>query len=160
MTSTSNPCLYRHILVGVDLSEESPQVICKAAELARACNAKLSLAHVIEPITFAYGGDMPVDLSEVQEQLQVKAEAELQRLAKGSSHPIQQQHILIGQPANELHFLAKQQNVDLIIVGSHGRKGFALLLGSTSNSVLHGALCDVLAIRVNAPEAEKPASQE
>jgi universal stress protein A len=122
--------------------------------LALACNAQLSLAHVIEPITFAYGGDMPIDLSEVQEQLQLKAEAELQRLSKLAQFPIQQEHVLVGQPATELHYLATQQGADLIIVGSHGRKGLALLLGSTSNSVLHGANCDVLAVRVNLPESE------
>ena len=38
--------------------------------------------------------------------------------------------------------------VDLIVVGSHGRHGFALLLGSTSTGVLRGAQCDVLAVRV------------
>lgn len=143
---------YKHIIAGLDLSEESPQVLEKAAELAKACGASLSVAHVIEPLTFAYGGDMPVDLSEVQEQLQLKAEQELQRLAGQIQHPIQQEHVLVGQPATELHHLAGQENADLIIVGSHGRKGFALLLGSTSNSVLHGASCDVLAVRVNEPD--------
>ncbi|MGB3610594.1 MAG: universal stress protein [Cellvibrio sp.] len=150
--------LYRHIIVGLDLSEESPQVLSKAVALAKACEAKLSVAHVIEPITFAYGGDMPVDLSEVQEQLQLKAEQELQRLASQADFPIQQEHVLVGQPATELHYLATQQDADLIIVGSHGRKGFALLLGSTCNSVLHGAVCDVLAVRVNPPEEKKPAA--
>jgi universal stress protein A len=145
--------LYRHIIVGLDLSEESPQVLDKAVALATAFNAQISVAHVIEPVSFAYGGDMPVDLSEVQEQLQAKAEAELHRLAQMANFPIQQEHILVGQPASELHYLAKQQNADLIIVGSHGRKGLGLLLGSTSNSVLHGALCDVLAVRVNQPVA-------
>ncbi len=43
---------------------------------------------------------------------------------------------------------AKQDNIDLIVVGSHGRHGLALLLGSTANGVLHGANCDVLAVRV------------
>lgn len=143
---------YKHIIAGLDLSEESPQVLEKAAELAKTCGATLSVAHVIEPLTFAYGGDMPVDLSEVQEQLQLKAEQELQRLAGQIQHPIQQEHVLVGQPATELHHLAGQENADLIIVGSHGRKGFALLLGSTSNSVLHGASCDVLAVRVNEPD--------
>lgn len=146
--------LYRHIIVGLDLSEESPQVLDKAVALATAFEAQISIAHVIEPVSFAYGGDMPVDLSEVQEQLQAKAETELHRLALLANYPIQQEHILVGQPASELHYLAKQQNVDLIIVGSHGRKGLGLLLGSTSNSVLHGALCDVLAVRVNLPAAD------
>lgn len=146
---------YKHIIAGLDLSEESPQVLEKAAALAKACGASLSVAHVIEPLTFAYGGDMPVDLSEVQEQLQLKAEQELQRLANQIQHPIQQEHVLVGQPATELHHLAGEENADLIIVGSHGRKGFALLLGSTSNSVLHGASCDVLAVRVNQPDSRE-----
>jgi universal stress protein A len=147
--------LYKHIIVGLDLSEESPQVLEKASALARALGAQMSIAHVIEPLTFSYGGDMPVDLSEVQEQLQLKAEQELQRLSKLVSYTVQQEHILIGQPATELHHLAGQLEADLIIVGSHGRKGFALLLGSTSNSVLHGANCDVLAVRVTHPDTSE-----
>ncbi|MGD8176488.1 universal stress protein [Marinimicrobium sp. ARAG 43.8] len=146
---------YHHIIAGLDLSEESPQVLERATELARACNATLSVAHVIEPLTFAYGGDMPVDLSEVQEQLQLKAEQELHRLTRQTDLTIQQEHVLVGQPATELHYLANQEGADLIVVGSHGRKGFALLLGSTSNSVMHGASCDVLAVRVSHPDSSE-----
>jgi universal stress protein A len=145
---TQSHGIYSHILVGLDLTEESSLVIDKAIALARMCGAQLSIAHVIEPITFAYGGDMPLDISEVQEQQVEKAEHELQAIAQKIDFPIQQQHVLVGQPATELHFLAQQQDVDLIIVGSHGRKGLALLLGSTPNSVLHGATCDVLAVLV------------
>ena len=139
---------YRHIIVGLDLSEDCPIVIQRAAGIAQAFGAKLTLAHVLEPIAFAYGGDMPVDLSGVQEQQVQKATAELAQLAKNTHYPIQQQHVLVGQPAAELHYLAEQEDADLIVVGSHGRKGFALLLGSTPNSVLHGATCDVLAVLV------------
>lgn len=144
---------YQHILVGLDLTEECPEILQKAVALAHACGAKLSVAHVIEPLTFAYGGDMPIDLSEVQDQLQIKAEQELMRLVKQADCKVEQEHVLVGQPATELHHLAEQLGADLIAVGSHGRKGFALLLGSTSNSVLHGAACDVLAIRVSKPAA-------
>ncbi|RYZ88187.1 MAG: universal stress protein [Moraxellaceae bacterium] len=142
-------CVYRHILVGVDLSDEAPLVLKKAVSLAQACNAQLSLAHVIEPITFVYGGDMPMDISEVQEQQIKKAEQEIQSLAQSTPYTIRQHHVLVGQPATELHYLAQQQDADIIIVGSHGRKGFALLLGSTPNSILHGATCDVLAVFVS-----------
>jgi universal stress protein A len=145
----SNPISYHHIIVGLDLSEDCPVVIQRAAGIAQACNAKLTLAHVIEPMAFAYGGDMPVDLSGVQEQQVQKATADLTMLCKSTSYPIHQQHVLVGQPAAELHYLAEQEDADLIVVGSHGRKGFALLLGSTPNSVLHGATCDVLAVLVN-----------
>ncbi|WP_292363901.1 universal stress protein, partial [Methylophaga sp. UBA1464] len=37
---------------------------------------------------------------------------------------------------------------DLIVVGSHGRKGIKMLLGSTANAILHHARCDVLAVRL------------
>lgn len=146
MSQTS--CLYKHILVGLDLTEESPLVLAKAVNIAKSCNAKLSIAHVLEPITFAYGGDMPLDISEVQTQQIERAEHELQELTQKIEYPVVQEHVLVGQPATELHYLAEQQDADLIIVGSHGRKGFALLLGSTPNSVLHGARCDVLAVYV------------
>ncbi|RYY75655.1 MAG: universal stress protein [Gammaproteobacteria bacterium] len=140
--------LYRHILVGLDLTDETPQVLSKAIKIARTYKAQLSIAHVLEPITFAYGGDMPLDISDVQAQQVQRIENELQELIKNIDYPVAQEHVLVGQPASELHYLAEQQEADLIIVGSHGRKGFALLLGSTPNSVLHGATCDVLAVYV------------
>jgi universal stress protein A len=145
---------YKHIIVGVDLSDDCPPVIRRAAAIAQVCNAKLTLVHVLEPIAFAYGGDMPVDLSGVQEQQVQKAETELAQLASTTNYPIQQKHVLVGQPAAELHYLAEQESADLIVVGSHGRKGFALLLGSTPNSVLHGASCDVLAVLVKKQTGE------
>ncbi|MFW5825636.1 MAG: universal stress protein, partial [Marinobacter sp.] len=48
-----------------------------------------------------------------------------------------------------IHQLSEDKDVDLVVVGSHGRKGFQLLLGSTANGVLHGARCDVLAVRIH-----------
>jgi len=56
--------------------------------------------------------------------------------------------VIIGQPAQEMHRFANDNNVDLIIVGSHGRHGISLILGSTATGVLHGSQCDVLAVRV------------
>ncbi len=143
---------YQHILVGVDLSDESNQVLDRAASLISAGNTRLSIAHIIEPLTFAYGGDIPMDLSEVQDQLQEQATEQLSKLAGRAGIPAQRQHVLIGQPATELHHLAKLQHADLIVIGSHGRQGLALLLGSTANGVLHGAKCDVLAVRVHDPD--------
>jgi len=153
VTIMTNSISYHHIIVGLDLSGDCPTVMQRAASIARACDAKLTLAHVIEPMAFAYGGDMPVDLSGVQEQQVQKATAELTALAKCSDYPIHQQHVLVGQPAAELHYLAEQEDADLIVIGSHGRKGLALLLGSTPNSVLHGATCDVLAVLVKKNDA-------
>ncbi|WP_295801979.1 universal stress protein [uncultured Microbulbifer sp.] len=143
---------YKNILVGLDLSEESSQVVDRAAQIAADSGAQLSLAHIIEPLTFAYGGDIPMDLSEVQEQLQNQAKAQLAKAGANLNIPESRQHVVLGQPATEIHRLAEESGCDLIVIGSHGRHGLALLLGSTANGVLHGAGCDVLAVRVHAPE--------
>ncbi|QIL89334.1 universal stress protein [Microbulbifer harenosus] len=142
---------YKNILVGLDLSEESSQVLDRAAQIATVSNAQLRLAHIIEPLTFAYGGDIPMDLSEVQEQLQNQAKEQLRRAAASLNIPADRQHVVLGQPATEIHRLAEDTDCDLIVIGSHGRHGLALLLGSTANGVLHGAGCDVLAVRVHPP---------
>jgi len=139
---------YTHILAGVDLSDESQQVLQRAKAMASASGAKLSVVHIVEPLTFAYGGDIPVDLSEIQEQLHKQATEQLSTLTQPFNISDQDRHVLVGQPISEIHDLAENLNVDLIVVGSHGRKGLALLLGSTANGVLHGAKTDVLAVRV------------
>jgi universal stress protein A len=141
--------IYTHLLVGLDLSpEESNQVARKAVELARLHNAKLSLLHVIEPVTFAYAGDIPMDLTETQLALEEQAENRLTSFTQQLGYEVSHSKVVIGQTAAELRETAASLGADLIIVGSHGRHGLALLLGSTASDVLHGAKCDVLAVRV------------
>lgn len=140
---------YQHILLAVDLTEESKQVAEKAVFLARQCSCQLSLVHVIEPLSFAYGGDVPMDLSTIQEQLDEHAQQRLEAFAKELAIDVTKIHVVSGHTESEIHRIAKENSVDLIAVGSHGRHGLSLLLGSTANGVLHGAKCDVLAVRVH-----------
>ena len=143
---------YTQILVAVDLTDEAPQVIERAAELAKLYGAELTILHVIEPLTFAYGGDIPMDLSGIQTEIEAQAKAKVAGFAESLGVPGERQLIIYGRPENEIHRAAEQRGIDLIILGSHGRHGFSLLLGSTANGVLHGASCDVLAVRVQASE--------
>jgi universal stress protein A len=57
---------YTRILLAIDLSEESAQLVSKASELADLYQAELDIIHVVEPLTFAYGGDVPMDLLTIQ----------------------------------------------------------------------------------------------
>ena len=143
---------YQHILVAVDLTEECDPVVVRAQKLAQASGAKMSLVHIVEPMAMAFGGDVPMDLSMLQQQQFDQAKERMDRLFnkypdinRGDSH------LTYGQPRQEIHQLAKEQHCDLIVVGSHGRHGLALLLGSTANDLLHGAPCDVLAVRLKKP---------
>lgn len=139
---------YKRILLAVDLSEESDQLIDKTCEIAARNNAELSLIHVIEPLSFAYGGDVPMDLTTIQEQLDDHARTKLDSFAARLSHLVTNKVIVSGHTESEIHRYSDEHAIDLVIVGSHGRHGLSLLLGSTANGVLHGAHCDVLAIRV------------
>ena len=139
---------FKHILLAIDLTEESAIVSEKAAALTAAFGATLSCTHVVEPLSLAYGGDVPMDLTTVQDQLHDTAKIQLARLAASLDVPTDRCHLVFGRPETEIHLLAKQIGADLIVVGSHGRHGLALLLGSTSTGVLHGSPCDVLAVRV------------
>ncbi|UQY35300.1 universal stress protein [Pseudomonas fulva] len=145
---------YQHILVAVDLTEECDPVMKRAQALAGSTQAKLSVVHIVEPMAMAFGGDVPMDLSMLQQQQFEQAKERLDAFAiKYPQLSAESRHLAYGQPRQEIHRLAAEQHCDLIIVGSHGRHGLALLLGSTANDVLHGAPCDVLAVSLKKPSA-------
>ena len=139
---------YHRIMLAVDLTEESKPVADRALALVAASGAELHIVHVIEPLSLAYGGDVPMDLSAIQDQIHEQARSHLAEFAEGLGVPEARRHLIIGRPENEIQRPAQSNEADLIVVGSHGRHGLALLLGSTANGVLHGAPCDVLAVRV------------
>ena len=139
---------YSKILVAVDLSEDSAMVAKRAHSVAAGINAELHVIHVIEPLSFAYGGDIPMDFSGIQDEIHQQASAQLKRFGETHEIPAERQHIVLGRPEVEIHSTAEEVGADLSVVGSHGRYGLALLMGSTANGVLHGASCDVLAVRV------------
>ena len=143
---------YEHLLLAVDLTEESMPVAEQARALATAFGSKLSVIHVIEPLSLAYGGDIPMDLSSVQDQIHEQAKAHLAEFAAQLDIAPDDQYLIFGRPESEIHRVAECKAADLVVVGSHGRHGIALLLGSTANAVLHGATCDVLAVRVGQDE--------
>lgn len=139
---------YHRIMLAVDLTEESRPVAERALALASASGAELHVVHVIEPLSLAYGGDVPMDLSAIQDQIHEQARSHLAEFAEEIGVAESRRHLIFGRPENEIQRTAEAQKADLIVVGSHGRHGLALLLGSTANGVLHGAPCDVLAVRV------------
>jgi len=141
---------YQHILLAVDYSEQGDVVAGKAQELAKKYQAKLSIIHVLDNISMpdtTYGTVIPLD----QDSGYGLLETEKNRLMQvGDQLGVVQANrwLIWGSPKQEIVPLAEQQQVDLIVIGSHGRHGLALLLGSTANSVLHHARCDVMAVRL------------
>jgi universal stress protein A len=142
---------YRHILLATDFSEEALQVGKRAKSIARLCGARLSLIHVIEEVnTISAGYELLPLLPELpDDELIQSAQETLARLARQLGLEDEQRRVISAVSTKEgILQAAEEHAVDLIVVGSHGRHGLALLLGSTANAVLHGAPCDVLAVRI------------
>lgn len=139
--------MYRHILLATDLAPDTGPVAERAATLA-ATGARLSLVHVIEPLALAYGAEMPVDLASLQEEIARQARGQLESLAHRLGVSGSDTVLAHGNVAREILRVAKERNVDLVVIGSHSRRGLALLLGSTANAVMHQAHCDVLSVRI------------
>jgi universal stress protein A len=142
--------IYQHIMIAADFSEHSQRVQQKALALAKAHQANLSLCHIVEdfPLTdFAYEPMISIDI-DMRETMLDSAKKHCEELGKKLGVPTQQQWVEFGTPGQDIVRLADEHNVDLIVLGSHGRRGLKLLLGSTANAVLHHAECDVLAVRL------------
>jgi len=140
---------YNHLLVAIDLSNESSKVIERALSLADGDAAKLTLIHVVEPVAAAFPIDAyAINMSKMQEEATAIATERLMDIGIEHGIPVDRQHIVIGMAAGEIRSKADELKSDLIVIGSHGRSGWKLLLGSTANKVLHGSHCDILTVRV------------
>ena len=143
---------YRHILLAVDFGPGHEQIIERATNLVQAEHARLSLIHVVEFLHVDLANELvlPQDVA-LESQIMATARRKLARIASeiGSLESIGQ-WVELGSTKQEIIRVAEQEQVDLIVIGSHGRHGLGRLLGATANAVLHGAPCDVLAVRIRA----------
>lgn len=143
---------YRHVLAAVDLSDESSQVLDIARRVSSSDSASLDVAHVIKPFRHAYAGVNPASLSDLAIQFEHEASKQARSIMSdllaryGLGEP--NGHVLHGAPAIELQGLASELASDLLVIGTHGKQGLQLLLGSVANAVIHGIKCDVLAVRI------------
>lgn len=143
---------YKHVLAAVDLSDEANQVLHEAKQVADEHGAKLSIISVVKPLTQVYGG---LDMAAyTQASVNFEREAQTQAVEKlkavGAELGVAADDVIavIGAPAPQVVDSARDLSADLIVIGSHGKHGLGLLLGSTANGVLHHADCDVLTIRI------------
>ncbi len=138
--------MYKTILYATDFDEVGIHAAHKAKQLATENSAKLFLIHVIEPIpAYAYPGFS--GFADVEASIKSQAEESMSKLAQELEVSEDNCFITLGSTKHEVLREAQERDVDLIVAGSHGKHGLALLLGSTANAILHGAECDVLIVR-------------
>ncbi len=148
------PPAYRHILVPTDFSPTSYRALARARELARQYGARLSVIHAVESVLYYdefYDPIVPTfPQIETDEAIFDAAERRMTRLAEQLDDPAIHTEVMWGTPKQVILSYAEAQQVDLILMGSHGHHGLARLLGSTTNGVMHNARCDVFAVRSEA----------
>ncbi len=144
--------MYQNILLAVDFSNAAASVAQRAVRLASVGGAKLTLLHVVEylPVLDFSGDPMVMTPMVIDDELLLgNARQSLQSFVDehlGDREVAQQ--VCIGLPKLDILRVIEEQEIDLLVIGSHGRHGFARLLGSTAAAVLNDSPCDVLAVRV------------
>ena len=141
---------YTHILMAVDFTKSAEQILAKALDIAEHNNAKLSLLHVVEympPVDYVNDpmvSNWVVDDNEMLEQ----AKKSLQKFSKQHSLKNVDLNVQFGRPKHVISQFVKDQQCDLVIIGSHWRHGISIFLGSTASAVLHALPCDILTIKI------------
>jgi universal stress protein A len=140
--------MYNNVLIAIDTSSESEQVLRKGIEIAKLTNAAVSVIHVLE-LPMPMVGEMAlIDTYFNSEEYTKLIKDTLYALLKKVNLPESSLHIVSGLPASTVVHYAENKKADLIVTGSHGKNGIKLLLGSIASGILHKAKCDVLVYRL------------
>jgi len=140
----------KSVLVATDFSEASQKALYHALEVARHYGAKFYLAHVVSSVGYTLAGPQAVALaSESAERDLLQLEHDL--VESGSLDGIDHEFIVReGTLWKELQLITSQNHIDLVLLGTHGRRGLGkMLLGSAAEEVFRHADCPVLTVGPN-----------
>jgi universal stress protein A len=139
------------ILVPTDFSELANLAVDYGAAIAEQFQSELHLLHVVDDyyVLAPEGQLMLPDRVEYLTDLKAVSEQELAKLpANSKSNSRISRHTMVGRPFEGIVAYAKDHQIDLIVIGSHGRRGLShLLLGSVAERVVRIAGCPVLTVR-------------
>ncbi|NNM58471.1 MAG: universal stress protein [Legionellales bacterium] len=142
---------YKHILIASDLTPESVELCHKAKEMADLLQAKLSVLHVVTPSPLLYGGGefvIPMNL-DIENSLAEEAKTSLVAQSKYLDISRNEQWVVVGNIREEMIDMVKKRAIDLIVVGGHDRHGLALLLPSTTDTLIHAIPCDIWVVKIH-----------
>lgn len=142
----------KKILFPTDFSEGSSLALDYAVDMANRYEAKLYVVHVLYDMGTAVGWYIPhPSMDELSKDIEKSAEKELSRFGLEESRSLKgvERLVLKGVPHTEIIKFANDNQIDLIIMSTHQRKGMGrILFGSTAAQVVRFAPCPVLAVRI------------
>ena len=133
------------ILHPTDFSEQSEAAFAFACSLAREYFSEILLLHVVEPafVSSADGMTIPIPTGEKE-----MAEERLAKVFPLDPHVKARRLVVLGPVVSEIARVAAENKADMIVMGTHGRRGFSrLLLGSVAEGVLREVACPVLFVK-------------
>lgn len=110
---------YKHILVAIDLSEDSVVLIHKAAQLAKLLDAKLSLIHIDVNYAELYTGLIDINLADAQHRMADDAKKQLKALAQKANYPVSHTLVGSGDLSDEICQAINDLDVEMIVCGHH-----------------------------------------
>jgi nucleotide-binding universal stress UspA family protein len=143
--------MIKKILYPVDFTEGSEAAAPLVADLVKKYGAKLYIVHVIYDIARVTGWYVPHASTEnFYQELEKGAKAQMDKVMVEELRGYQdvERGVVIGAPAEEIIRFAQNNGIDLIVMGTHGRKGLdKVFFGSTAEKVVRAAPCPVLTVR-------------
>ncbi|MDE2304615.1 MAG: universal stress protein [Gammaproteobacteria bacterium] len=139
---------YRKILLLLDLSERSEQVVAAGRRVAEWSGASVVALHVVEFVPVEPMGESLMPTVQIESELIERSRVKLEELVRRSGLPRAVCRVEAGNTKAEILRVAEQERADLIVLGSRERHGLAILVNFTEDTVLHAAHCDVLAVRL------------
>ncbi|MFB9137307.1 universal stress protein [Vibrio sp. AK197] len=137
---------YKHILVAIDLSEDSKTLIDKAVCLAKPLNADVSFIHIDVNYAELYTGLVDINLAETQSQSMETSQEQLQKLTKYAQYPIKHTLVASGDLGNELCDSIKEFHVDLVVCGHH--QDFWSKILSSTRQLMNCTPVDLLVVPI------------
>jgi len=145
---------FNRIVVAIDLDTSADQVLAMAGQMASDHHASMVILHVMYTALPVYSGFMGegayIPAGAIPDEASIRKDVTANIAKKVQEMGLQDADIKVefGRAADVIVDVAETEGADLIVLGSHGRHGVGLLLGSTANAVLHRAKVDVLAVRI------------
>ena len=142
--SVKESIMYKHVLVAVDLSEESPVLLKKAVGVAKRHEARLSIIHVDVNFSDLYTGLIDVNMSSMQDRISTETQKALLDLAESADYPISEKLSGSGDVGQVLSDAIEQYDVDLLVTGHH--QDFWSKLMSSTRQVMNTIKIDMLVV--------------
>ncbi|REG85666.1 universal stress protein [Marinomonas pollencensis] len=139
--------MYQKILVAIDLTQASQQLLKKAYQLAKIHQAELQVIHVDQSFLGTYDGILDINETDFEERLQHESIRKMRTLFDNSQFVVDKYYVTAGNIDDEILQIIKRENIDLVVLGHHKSSLLRQTFMSISEPIIRHMPCDVNLLR-------------